>query len=49
MDNNRKCLVKIDGIMTADIYINVINENLEKFLLKFGLEVWIELFYFLVR
>jgi len=31
-------LVKIDGIMTADTYIDTINKNLEKSLLKLGLE-----------
>lgn len=31
-------LVKIDGIMTADICIDILNENLEESLLKVGLE-----------
>lgn len=31
-------LVKINGIMTADVYIDIINENLEESLLKLGLE-----------
>ena len=31
-------LVKIDGIMTADSYITILNENLEESLLKTGLE-----------
>ncbi|EFN66003.1 Transposable element Tcb1 transposase, partial [Camponotus floridanus] len=31
-------LVKINGIMTADVYIDIINENLEECLLKLGLE-----------
>jgi len=31
-------LVKIDGIMTADVYIDIINENLEESLLKLGIE-----------
>lgn len=31
-------LVKIDGIMTADVYIDIINENLKESLLKLGLE-----------
>lgn len=30
--------VNVDGIMTADVYIDIINENLEESLLKFGLE-----------
>lgn len=31
-------LIKINGIMTTDVYIDVINENLEESLLKIGLE-----------
>lgn len=31
-------LIKIDGIMTADVYIDILNENLEESLLKVGLE-----------
>jgi len=31
-------LVDINGIMTADVYINILNENLEESLLKVGLE-----------
>lgn len=31
-------LVPINGIMTADVYIDIINENLEESLLKVGLE-----------
>lgn len=31
-------LAKINGIMTADTYIDIINENLEESLLKLGLE-----------
>jgi len=31
-------LVKIDGIMTADIYIDILCENLEVSLIQLGLE-----------
>lgn len=31
-------LVKIDSIMTADIYTDILNKNLEESVLKVGLE-----------